>query len=428
MAEPLPVAWAVSHWAEDPWARGSWSGLLVGGTAADRAQLAEPVGDRLLLAGEAVHPAAPAMAHGAYESGMAAADTIDALARPGERIVVVGAGIAGLAAARALADRGRDVLVLEARDRIGGRLHTVSLGTGVAADLGGAWLQQYDGNPLARLAAQAGLATVATDFSRTAVVAADGPVDGRRLRELLVGLAMTARRMTEITDCSLLDTVAVYATGLSDGDQRGLDRAVEAALMLESGLDQQQASARGVFGEPGTGGGDRWLPGGYRQLVALLADGITVRRDHPVRLIRHDRRGVEITGPWGTEACDRLVLAVPVALLGGQHDRALVITPGLPRSYIQALARIGTGIVEKVLLRYPERWWPATPGGYLWWFDVPLPTWTEWADLTDGLGQPVLSLLTAGAAARRLHAGRPDRAVAADAHAAVVRYTRAAER
>jgi hypothetical protein len=279
------------------------------------------------------------------------------------------------------------------------------------------------------MAAQAGLATVATDFPRPAMAAVDGSVDGRRLRELLDGLEVTARRMIEITDCSLLDTVAAYAAGLSDGDQRALDRAVEAALMLESGLDQRQASARGVFGGPGTGGGDRWLPGGYRQLVALLADGITIRSDCPVRMIRNDRRGVEITGPWGTEACDRLVLAVPVALLGGgAHDRALVVTPGLPSSHTQALARIGTGTVEKVLLRYPERWWPATPGGYLWWFDAPLPTWTEWADLTDGLGQPVLALLAAGAAARRLHAGRPDHAVAADAHAAVVRYTRAAER
>ena len=91
---------------------------------------------------------------------MTAAGTVDALARPGERIVVVGAGIAGLAAARALTGMGRDVLVLEARDRIGGRLHTVRLGAGVAADLGGAWLQQYDANPLARLAAQADLVTV----------------------------------------------------------------------------------------------------------------------------------------------------------------------------------------------------------------------------------------------------------------------------
>ena len=62
----MPLAWAVSHWAEDRRAGGSWSGLLVGGTAADRAQLGEPVGDRLVLAGEAVHSTWPAMTHGAY--------------------------------------------------------------------------------------------------------------------------------------------------------------------------------------------------------------------------------------------------------------------------------------------------------------------------------------------------------------------------
>jgi monoamine oxidase len=107
------------------------------------------VANRLVLAGEAVHSTWPAMTHGAYESGVAAAEQVDALARLGER--VVGAGMAGLAAARNLARRGREVLVMKARERLGGRLHTVPLGARVVADPGGAWLQHYDGNPLARL-------------------------------------------------------------------------------------------------------------------------------------------------------------------------------------------------------------------------------------------------------------------------------------
>ena len=167
MREPPPLAWAVSDWAGDRWAGGAWSGLLAGGTAADRARLGEPVGDRLVLAGEAVHSTWPAMTHGAYESGMAAAEQGDAWARPGERVVVVGAGLAGLAAARTLARRGREVLVMEARDRLGGRLHTVPLGAGVVADLGGAWLQRYDGNPLARLAERRGLRTVSGSLLRS---------------------------------------------------------------------------------------------------------------------------------------------------------------------------------------------------------------------------------------------------------------------
>jgi hypothetical protein len=52
---PPPLSWAVSDWAGDRWAGGAWSRLLVGGTAADRARLGEPVADRLVLAGEAVH-------------------------------------------------------------------------------------------------------------------------------------------------------------------------------------------------------------------------------------------------------------------------------------------------------------------------------------------------------------------------------------
>jgi phytoene dehydrogenase-like protein len=201
---------------------------------------------------------------------------VDALAGPGERVVVVGAGIAGLAAGRTLAAAGREVLVLEARDRVGGRLHTVPLGAGVAADLGGAWLEHYDVNPLAVLAADAGLATVPTDFSAPVMAAADGSVDGGQLRGVLDGLEVTARRLTAAADCSLQDAVAAFAAGLSEGDRRALDRAVEAALILESGLDARQASARGVFGEPGTGAGDRWLPGGYRQLVTRLAESVTV--------------------------------------------------------------------------------------------------------------------------------------------------------
>ena len=73
------------------------------------------------------------------------------LARPTGRVIVVGAGIAGLAAANALRHAGLEVTVLEARDRIGGRLWTVDLADGVA-DLGGSWIHTPIGNPLTRWA------------------------------------------------------------------------------------------------------------------------------------------------------------------------------------------------------------------------------------------------------------------------------------
>src|SRR5262249_26802949 len=68
-------------------------------------------------------------------------------AGPVERVVVVGAGIAGLTVANALAHGGVECVVLEARGRIGGRLHTVDL-AGSPVDLGGSWIHTPVGNPM----------------------------------------------------------------------------------------------------------------------------------------------------------------------------------------------------------------------------------------------------------------------------------------
>ena len=82
--------------------------------------------------------------------------------------------MAGLAAARRLADAGVEVTVLEARERIGGRMWT-DTSLGVPIDLGAAWIHGTDGNPIVGLAADAGAATVETDFSDVVVY------DGQRV-------------------------------------------------------------------------------------------------------------------------------------------------------------------------------------------------------------------------------------------------------
>lgn len=71
---------------------------------------------------------------------------VSEIAAPANRVVVIGAGIAGLAAASRLRAAGIDCVLLEARDRIGGRLHTIDL-AGTPADLGGSWIHHTIGNP-----------------------------------------------------------------------------------------------------------------------------------------------------------------------------------------------------------------------------------------------------------------------------------------
>ncbi|BCJ75578.1 hypothetical protein CS0771_51220 [Catellatospora sp. IY07-71] len=417
MRIPEPAGWAVSRWGADPYARGAWTGLLTGGSGADRAALAAPFAEgRLVLAGEGVHPARPAMLHGAHESGLAAARHLLSAGVPGERVTVVGAGVAGLSAAGELRRHGREVLVLEARDRIGGRVHTVDLGGGVRADLGAAWLQQYAGNSLAALARELGLPVAATDFTAPLTVSEQGPVTGAA--EALSALARTAARLTADTDLPVADVLAAHLAGLDPAARQTSAYAVDCGLVPESGLDLRLASARGVFGEPGVGEGDRWLPGGLDRLTAALGDGLDVRLGRPVAAVTAGPGGVEVTGRWGRAVAGRAVLAVPLAVLPALR------VPSLPPGHRAALARIGTGRAEKVLLRYPQRWWPVSPGGCLWWGEDRA-TWCEWADLTGGLGEPVLALLAGGDAAQALHdPARSDADIAADAHAAVIRMTR----
>jgi polyamine oxidase len=83
------------------------------------------------------------------------AGLVSEMVGPVDRVVVVGAGIAGLAAASRLRRAGVPCVVLEARDRLardrlGGRLHTVDL-AGVPVDLGGSWIHHSIGNPLSAL-------------------------------------------------------------------------------------------------------------------------------------------------------------------------------------------------------------------------------------------------------------------------------------
>src|SRR5512135_1481044 len=90
------------------------------------------------------------------------ADVPGGITRPVERVVVVGAGIAGLTVANVLTHAGTECVVLEARDRIGGRLHTADL-AGSPVDLGGSWIHMPGGNPMTAFARQAGVARRGAD-------------------------------------------------------------------------------------------------------------------------------------------------------------------------------------------------------------------------------------------------------------------------
>jgi monoamine oxidase len=395
-----PIAWYVARWGDEPFSRGSWSALAPGGTPAHRTALGTPVDGRFMVAGDATNPVAPSMTHGAYDEGVRAglwaAHQVGA-----KRVLVVGAGFAGLGAASTLRDLGVAVTVLEARDRIGGRAHSVDV-CGVVADAGGAWLQQGPTNSLSRVASQLGLRTVPTDFHAPLAAAPDGPVGD--VAGALASIAAVAARSAP--DASLAAVLDSYLVTLSPSERRTARHAIDLELDLENGGPHHRLSAHSVFAEPGVGVDDRWLPGGYRQLLDHLATDVDVRLDRPVQRIAWNADGVTLVSGGDRFDADCCICTIPVWLLP-----EVDLSPGLPAAHLDALSHITVGLVEKVILRFEERWWPVAPSGYLRWYDSPA-SWGEWLDLTDGVGVPTVAALIAGDAVRRVHHGRTDAEVA----------------
>src|SRR6266508_4340454 len=99
--------------------------------------------------------------------------SVDDISRTAD-VIVVGAGIAGIGAARDLRLAGRSVIVLEARDRSGGRIHTIRPGWNAPIELGASWIHGAERNPLSELARSLDLRTVLTNPLSLAIHEADG--------------------------------------------------------------------------------------------------------------------------------------------------------------------------------------------------------------------------------------------------------------
>ena len=137
-----------TQWSSDPFFRGAYSFLAPGSSSVDRSNLQQAVHERLWIAGEHTSVEYPATLHGAFSSGArAAADILTSLSGPPARVVVVGAGFAGLSAAKKLQDAGSHVTVLEAKEEAGGRARSSrALGGGGEVHLGGSWMHGLDGH------------------------------------------------------------------------------------------------------------------------------------------------------------------------------------------------------------------------------------------------------------------------------------------
>jgi monoamine oxidase len=382
-----------SRWCSDPDTNGAYSYLRVGGGPQHRARLATSILPGLWLAGEATSVEYPATLHGAWFSGERAADAV--LAETDGEVVIVGAGLAGLAAARRLAAAGRPVTVLEAKDLPGGRAATDTR-LGVPFHLGAAWLHGVDGHPLA------GLVEWQPDDWGLGVnfVIGEGLVsdeEQRRAEDLRMDvMTMLADSAARASADEALESVLAELGPVDDRVREVVVGWITTEIENLYGAPMDDFSPATGYEPYELSGDDGLITSSLEPVIAELARGLDVRYEHPVRrLSREAGHGPGWTTDTGLLA-QAVIVTVPVgALRAGRVE----FDPALPDDVVEALEHLGTGPITKLFATYDSRWWPTHRRPIR---IVGSDELRQAVDVTDVTGVPTLCWFATGNAARAI--------------------------
>ncbi|MCO5220308.1 MAG: FAD-dependent oxidoreductase [Thermomicrobiales bacterium] len=318
-------------------------------------------------------------------------------------VVVIGAGAAGLGAAKALQTAGKRFVVLEAMDRAGGRAWTDSSTFGVPVDWGCHWLHSASINPMRQYADELGIAYLDRHVPWKAAEAG-----GRLFSE-------------SERDALMVEFDALYRAGMSAGE-RGIDVPLSDVVDASSpayGLFESSVQAEWGFmpAEVSTLDAVRYrdtdenfaVRDGYGALLLAVASGIPTELNTPVKQVILDGNGVRVVTDRGAIEADSVIVSVSTNVL----SRGLIdFQPGLPDWKLAAAAAVPLGSDNKVVLQVDSRHfgidehcslripYPGAP-----WFNVQVrPFGREIVSIY--MGGPISAELEAAGADAAIEAGR----------------------
>ncbi|XVE76755.1 hypothetical protein DITRI_Ditri13aG0006400 [Diplodiscus trichospermus] len=288
-------------------------------------------------------------------------------------VIVIGAGVSGLSAAKVLAENGiEDLVILEASDRIGGRIRKEKFG-GVSVELGAGWIAGVGGkesNPVWELAAQLGLRTCFSDYSNARYNIYD-----RSGKVFPSGIAADSYK--KAVDSAIQKLRDLEANRINDASSNGTELTLTPKTPIELAIDfilhdfemaeVEPISTYVDFGEREFLVADER---GYEYLLYKMAEDFLftsegkildnrLKLNKVVRELQHSRNGVIVKTEDGcVYEANYVILSASIGVL--QSD-LISFRPFLPRWKTEAIEKCDVMVYTKIFLKFPCKFWPCGP-------------------------------------------------------------------
>lgn len=321
-----------------------------------------------------------------------------------KNIIIIGAGIAGLAANKYLLENGFDVTILEARDRAGGRIWTNYL-SGIPIGAGAAWIHGIEDNPMSLLAEQFGASMKASDPEKFVIYDRDGKIIPQQtVKGFNSRFESLLKKAKEVAfnaknDISLSDALSGFLqTEKFSSSEQDLLKTKKSFFEGYLGSNYEMLSARYWDQEKAWPGDNCLLTNTYQPILDGLLKNCQLHLNSVVKQINWHSSKIEIITEDKTFYCDAVLITVPLGVL---KENTISFSPPLPDYKKSCINNLGMGLLNITAIKFSEVFWPKNNPAFLFTqFDSP--SISIFLNFYYFIQQPVLVGYSGGETARQL--------------------------